>query len=344
MINVLIVDDSPTARELLAHVLTSDPQVRVAGFAANGLEAVRAVAGIAPDIITMDLHMPKMDGLEATRRIMAENPKPIVIVSASAQVKDVAFSFKATEAGALAVVHRPRGPSHPEYEASVRELLQTVKLMSEVKVVSRKPCTRKPIETQMAAQTASSRKTIKIAAIGSSTGGPPVLQCILSALPRSLSFPICIVQHIARGFTEGFVEWLKSTTGFPLHIAAHRELLRPGHAYLAPDDFHMGVKNGLQAVLSSEPPENGLRPSISHLFHSVAQAYGPNAAGVLLTGMGNDGAYDLKLMRDRGAVTVAQDKDSSVIHGMPGAAIELGAAAHVLPPEGIATLLTQLGE
>ncbi|RJX29398.1 MAG: chemotaxis-specific protein-glutamate methyltransferase CheB [Desulfarculus sp.] len=346
MIKVLVVEDSRVVQELLTHILTSEPQIQVVGIASNGLEALAMAKQKRPDVITMDIHMPTMDGFEATRQIMEVQPTPIVIVSGSSKAKEVAFSFQAIEAGALAVVARPPGINHPGFAAAAQELVQTLKLMSEVKVVTRKAQARKkaPPAALEAVPAPITAREIKIAAIGASTGGPLVLQQILSALPRDLPFPLLIVQHIAKGFTQGFVEWLAGASRFPLRIAAQGEHPRPGYGYVAPEGFHLGVEGGPHIVLSNHGPEHGLRPSISYLFRCVAQAFGPRAVGVLLTGMGSDGAEDLKLMRDRGAVTVAQDKASSVIFGMPGEAIKLEAATHVLPPEGIAALLAALAE
>jgi two-component system chemotaxis response regulator CheB len=175
--------------------------------------------------------------------------------------------------------------------------------------------------------------------IGASTGGPPVLQTILSGLPKDFPAPLLIVQHIARGFLPGLVEWLNQTTGLSVHIAAHGALLQPGHAYIAPDDFHLGVGAGGRATLAHEAPEHGVRPAVAFLFRSLAQNCGHQAIGVLLTGMGKDGAQELKEMRDSGAWTIAQDRDSSVVHGMPGEAILLDAAAQVLPADRIAGAL-----
>jgi two-component system chemotaxis response regulator CheB len=183
---------------------------------------------------------------------------------------------------------------------------------------------------------------IKMVAIGASTGGPPVLQTLLSSLPKQFSVPVLIVQHIAAGFLPGLVEWLSQVTYFPIRIPAHGDLLLPGHAYLAPDGFHLGVERGPRAVLSQAPPENNLRPAVSHLFRSVAETLGNQAVGVLLTGMGKDGAAELKMLRDKGAITIAQDKESSAVHGMPGEAIQLGAATHVLSPERIVEALVKL--
>lgn len=346
-IRVLVVEDSRVVREFLVHILSADPEIQTIGTATNGEEALEAVKRLKPDVITMDINMPKMNGLEATRQIMETLPTPIVIVSASWDTQEVATTFRAVEAGALAVLARPTGIGHPDHEAMAKQLIQTVKLMSEVKVVKRwaRPRREPPMSAILpAAAVEPGRKPaeIKLVAIGASTGGPLVLQTILSGLTKDYPVPVLIVQHIAVGFLHGFVEWLAQASGLPIHIASHGEQLLPGHAYIAPDGLQMGVGIGGRIALSGAEPENGLRPSVSYLFRSVANVYGPNAVAVLLTGMGKDGAAELKLLKDRGAVTIAQDQASSVVHGMPGEAIKLNAATYVLAPEGIAATLVSL--
>ena len=345
MIRVLVVDDSVVAREFLVHILTSDPDLEVIGTAHDGEAALEAAAQFKPDVITMDVNMPRMNGFEATRRIMETHPTPIVIVTASWEPVEVAASFRALEAGALAIIQRPRGIGHPDYETTAKELVQTVKLMSEVKVVRRWKRTpedqpaKAPAVPLAGMETKATPAAVQIVAIGVSTGGPQVLQAILSRLPKNFPMPVLIVQHMAAGFMPGFGEWLTQATGFPVHVAAHGQSLLPGHVYLAPDGFHMGVDGRGRIALSQDAPETGLRPSASHLFRSVANVYGPKAIGVLLTGMGRDGAQELKLMKEKGAITLAQDEESSVVHGMPGEAIRLQAATYVLPPEKIADAL-----
>ena len=344
MIKVLVVEDSPVVREFLVHILGADPAIQVIGTANDGEQALEAVARKRPDVITMDIHMPKLDGLEATRRIMETYPTPIVIVSGSTDPREVSTTFRAMEAGAVAVLRRPAGIGHPDHEASARELVQTVKLMSEVKVIRRWPkAGRQPqVPPPAQAHRAQIEAKARVVAIGASTGGPPVLQTILAALPKDFPLPILIVQHMATGFTQGFVQWLAQTSSLPVHLATHDEDIRPGHVYVAPDEFQMRVERGGKIVLTKDEPENGLRPSVSYLLRSVAEVYGRDAVAGLLTGMGHDGAEELKLLRDRGATTFAQDKESSVVHGMPGAAIKLDAATFVLPPEKIAAVLTNL--
>jgi two-component system chemotaxis response regulator CheB len=344
MIRVLVVEDSPVVREFLVHLLGSDPDIQVIGTASDGEEALAAVQQKKPDVITMDIHMPKIDGFEATRRIMESRPTPIVIVSGSSSLQEVATTFHAIEAGALAAVSRPQGIGHPRHETSAKEMVQTVKLMSEVKVVRRWPRLKSASAALAAPQAKVSRAPaeVQVVAIGASTGGPVVLQTILSGLPKNFAVPVLIVQHMAPGFVQGFADWLAQSSGFPVHIPTAGEYPRPGHAYVAPDGVHMGVGTGGRVILRRDEPEDGLRPAVSHLFRGVAQVFGRQAVGVLLTGMGRDGAEALKLMRERGAVTIAQDKKTSVVHGMPGEAIRLDAAMYVLPSENIAAALTGL--
>lgn len=347
MFEVLIVEDSAVVREFLVHLISSDPGLHVVATARNGVEAIEAVKQWRPDVITMDINMPRMNGFDATRRIMETSPTPIVIVSGSWDPEEVATSFRAVEAGALAVMPRPSGIGHPNHAAMAANLIQTVKLMAEVKVVRRWGRTphEAPAVTALdsdPARTPLIPGEVQAVAIGASTGGPPVLQTILSRLPKTFPAPVFIVQHMAAGFMQGFTEWLGQSSSLPVSIAVHGQGAVPGSAYVAPDGFHMQVQRGRCISLVGDPPEHGLRPSVSSLFRSVARACGPDAVGVLLTGMGKDGAAELKMMRDAGAVTIAQDKESSVVHGMPGEALKLDAASYVLSPEQIAVALASL--
>lgn len=347
MFRVLVVEDSAVIRELIVHILESDPALQVIGTANDGEEAIKAAQSEQPDVITMDINMPKIDGFEATRQIMETTPTPIVMVTASWDPKEVATGFRAMEAGAVAVIAKPPGIGHPDHAALAKELVQTVKNMAEVKVVRRWARTRrapKAADGMMTPLPEPKGRTnqLKLVAIGTSTGGPIALQTLLSALPRQFPVPIVIVQHIAAGFISGFVEWLGQTTGHSIHVATDGESLLPGHVYVAPDGFQMRMKSRGKIELTLDQAEYGLYPSVSYLFRSVAQVYGAHAVGILLTGMGRDGAAELKLMRDAGAITFVQDKESSVIHGMPGEAIRLDAATYVLTPERIAGALIAL--
>jgi two-component system chemotaxis response regulator CheB len=342
-IAVLLVEDSVTTRLFLTHLLESDPQIQVIGAVRDGQAALDFVRETQPDVVVMDIHMPRLDGFEATRLMMESHPVPIIICSATANIKDTVVTFRAMEAGAIACVEKPASREDRNLEDTSATLLQTVKLMSEVKVVRRYP--RQRPAPNVPAQITPRAAEFRLIGIGASTGGPPVLQTILGSLPKDFATPILVVQHIARGFVAGMAEWLNHTTALQIHIASHGTYPQPGHVYLAPDDFHMGVGNGGAIVLSREPPHDHLRPAVSFLFRSLAETCGANALGVLLTGMGRDGAEELKAMKDRGAITIAQDKESSAVHGMPGAAIELGGATHVLPPERIAqTIITLVNQ
>jgi len=356
MIKALIVDDSPTAQELLRHILSSDPEIRVIGTAGNGKEALEFVERNKPDVITMDLTMPEMDGYSATRTIMETTPIPVVVVSASLAPEEVEKTWPALEAGAVAAIGKPDYSAVDGGSESAKRLIQTVKLMSQVRLVRRWKKLR-PAEQILTEETGpqeaavahseqpeaklGKRKT-DLVAIGASTGGPPVLRTILSGLEEGFPAPIMVVQHIARGFSEGLVSWLDRFSSVNVRLAEEGERIIPGRVYVAPEDLHMGVGKDLNISLSREDPEYGLRPSVSYMFRSVAKAFGKRAIGILLTGMGKDGAYELKLMKDSGAVTIAQDEESSIVHGMPAAAIKLGGTTHVLSPEEIQRALNQI--
>lgn len=340
-IKVLVADDSPTTQTLLVELLSAEPDIQIIGVVNDGQAALDFLSADAklPDVVLMDIHMPRLDGFEATRRIMETRPLPIIICTATSDPQELAVTFRSMEAGAVACVGKPVGTG-PDFQALRDNLLQTVRLMSEVKVVRR---WNRPRTSTMASQAPGrSRITpsaVRLIGIGASTGGPPVLQTILSGLPKDFPVPLLIVQHIAPGFLPGMVEWLNQTTGLRVHIAAHGATPLGGHAYVAPDDFHLGIDVRGHMMLAREEPENGLRPSVSYLFRSLANICGAHGIGVLLTGMGKDGAAELKRMKDSGAYTIAQDRNSSIVHGMPKAAVELGAAAQVLPADKIADAL-----
>jgi two-component system chemotaxis response regulator CheB len=344
-IRVLIVDDSPVSVELLSHILSSDREIVIAGIARNGEEAIAATGSEMPDVVTMDITMPGLSGFETTRRMMETRPVPIIIVSSVYDRQNVLLSLRAVEAGALTILEKPPGLGHPDHSAKARELIQTVKAMSEVKVVTRRSVAKRtatPVAGALHSCDIRTDKDIRLIAIGASTGGPIVLQEILTKLPRELPVPIVAVQHITKGYAAGLAEWLNQTTGFTVKLAEQGERLTPGCAYIAPDNVHMEVDYGDRARLTNDPPVNHLRPAVARLFSSVERIYGAQSVAVLLTGMGNDGAKELKMLRDRGATTIAQNSESSIVHGMPGEAIRLGGAAHILPPDRIAFILASL--
>ncbi len=346
-VRVLIAEDSLTVREFLRHSIDSRPDMQVVAVAKDGEEAVRMVQMHHPDVVSMDIHMPVMDGLKATEKIMAEYPVPIVIVTSSWRSGRDNL-FRAMRAGALTLVKKPPGPGHRDSPNLMAKVINTLKVMSEVKVVRRIRNSSFPRE-QGAVQFEKSMKynapkDAKMVAIGSSTGGPPVLKTIFQLLSSSFPLPILVVQHISPGFLEGMVEWLGKECDLPVRIPRDGESFQAGNIYFAPDNHHMEVREGGIISLNSDPPLNGLRPSVSNLFRSAARSYGPCALGVLLTGMGKDGAQELKEMRDAGAVTLVQNKESCVVFGMPGEAVKIGGASYVLAPEEIAAWLNTLAE
>ena len=339
MIRVLVAEDSAVTREFLVALLRGAPGFEVVGAARDGAEALEEAERLRPDVVVMDVHMPRMDGLEATRRIMASVPTPIVLVSATTR-DEAALGFDALKAGAVAVSGKPVGPEHPDHEASAADFVKTVRLMSEVKVVRRWP----PREPRVAAGgPAAPDRRVRVVAFGASTGGPAALAQILGDLPPDLEAPLLIVQHITPGFASGLAEWLAKETRLRVKLAEPGETVRPGAAYLAPDGVQMGIRPDGRIHLAAGPGGDDLCPSASYLFESVAEAYGRWAMGVLLTGMGGDGAAGLRRLRQAGGVTVAQDEATSVVFGMPAEAVRLEAAEYVMPPDGIARFIRTLG-
>lgn len=339
MIKVLIVDDSRVIRDFMTHILSSDPEIRVVGVACSGEEAIAQVYEKRPDVITMDIHMPGMNGYEATRVIMETIPTPIVLVTGSLKATEISNSFKLIEAGALSIVLRPPGMENPGFDFARQELVRNIKLMSEIKVVKRFP---NQLHKRIPKKSISDSKDIQLVAIGSSTGGTIVLQTILSNLPKDFSVPIVIVQHIAKGFLNGLKDWLSITSNLPVNIATEGELLKPGQVYLAPENLQMGITADNRIALKNAPAENNLCPSVDYLFRSVAEVFGKKAIGVILTGMGKDGASELLAMKKNGAITIAQDEASCVVFGMPGEAVKIGAADRVLSPEKITEALADI--
>lgn len=341
MIRVLLVEDSAVQREFLRFILEESGKFEVVGVAVDGEDGVAQAERLRPDIVLMDCHMPKLDGIAATRMIMKRCPMPIVIASANSGNGDVQLSFEAIRSGALAVVGKPPGIASPDFEQGAAELVRTLELMSEVEVVrrweSRAPQAAGPTAARAAAPAADSR-TVRAIAIVGSTGAPGVIAEILTGIAAPATPPVLIVQHISAGFIAGFAQWL-ARSGLNVQIAQAGVRLLPGQAYVAPDDAQLAIDaRGTIVLDGSAEPESGFRPSGSVLLRSVAQRFGRDAIGIVLTGMGRDGAAGLAELRAAGGVTVAQDEESSVVFGMPREAIAAG-AEHVLSPEGIVQLI-----
>ena len=341
MLRVLIVDDSPTSGLLLKSILESDPGIQVVGTALDGAEGLQKALELRPDLVTMDIHMPGQDGFETTRQIMTRIPTPIVIVSASVDSGEVRMSLQSLEAGALAIIPKPSGPQHPRFKQAAAELINTVKTMADVKVVGRRtPVIHLP---KPAARLPAFTRPLELIAIAASTGGPAALTTILTSLPKALPIPILIVQHIAAGFDRGMAEWLASVSGQPVRLARHKELLEPGQVLIAPQGTHLGIDERRQISLDMfTPPIGGFRPSATQLFSAAARLYGARALGVILTGMGVDGAAGLLELHQAGGRVLAQDEASCVVFGMPAAALALGAVDQTISLSQIAALLAYL--
>lgn len=345
---VLIVDDSMTCREYLRFLLEKEGGFHVVGMAVDGEDAVRKALALKPDLITMDIHMPGMNGIEASRKILEQFSVPIVMVSDVWQTAEVQRAFEAMEIGAVGGVQKPPGLGHPDAELLTRRLVRTVKLLAELPVVRRRPVASvaKSPSTGVVATECARRhfpqSPVRVVAIGASTGGPPVLKDILKVLPSGYPVPILVVQHISPGFLGGMLEWMQRDCAVRLRVGTHGEAVVPGTVYFAPDGTHMAIDASGTLRLTHEAPEHGVKPSVSVLFRSVAAAYGSAAVAVLLTGMGKDGAQELLTLYQKGALTIAQDEASCAVFGMPGEAVRLGAARCVLSPEVIGRVLVEV--
>jgi two-component system chemotaxis response regulator CheB len=350
MIRVLVAEDSATCLSLLTEIIGADPRLQLVATATHGAEAVRITKEVRPDVVVMDIHMPVMDGFEATRQIMNETPTPIVIVSASVDVKQVAVSMHALRLGALALLPKPSLVGDVDFDEVARQFTSSIHAMAGVRVVRRwspAPSSSPParsggprVLTPLPAPPV--RRPFEVLAIAASTGGPGALYRIISELPGTLPVPILVVQHIAHGFVDGLAVWLDGASKLRVKVASAGERLTAGTVYLAPDDQHLGLRDRQTIEISSGAPIAGFRPSGTHLFHAVARLYGKNGLALVLTGMGDDGLPGLKAVHAVGGTVVAQDEESSVVFGMPGAAVAAGVAQVVLPLEMIAHRLTRL--
>ena len=370
-IRVMVVEDSPTARNLLVTLFNQSGDIQVVGTALDGVEAVRRAAELRPDVITMDVQMPRLNGLEATRQILQIAPIPIVIVTASLNHPDMDLTFAAMRAGALSVVKKP-GLGEME---SCEQVVQTVRLMADVPVVRRwnqerntRPLHSVSLPPSQPASSAAvalasalparsvtdsvpslilrpdQKKPWKMIGIASSTGGPSALVSSLKPIPADFPLPILVVQHITRGFAASLAEWLNGELKLTVRLAEQGEVPVPGTVLISPDDRHMQVSDRGTVLLHSSPPYKGLRPSANYLFYSLARVYGKLAVGVILTGMGDDGVDGLTELHHQGGMVLAQDEASSVVYGMPREAAERKVVDHVLPVDRVGQALLQITE
>jgi len=333
-IRVLVADDSTTLRTALCALLAEDPQLTIVGQAADGLEAVEKARALRPDVITMDVNMPRMDGLGATAAIMAEAPSRVLVISSVRQHRQLELSFRAMAAGALELIAKPEGGPE-EMRRWARRVAEAVRLMAEVPVVRRHRPAPAPPRAPLAHEA-----QVDVVGLVASTGGPPALAYVLGSLPRDLPIPLLIAQHIAAGFTTGLVRWFRSVCSLHVVVAEEGALPAPGKVYLPPDgcDLELDREGRLRV-----PRSTGLHcPSANRLLASVARAFGSRGGGFVLTGMGDDGAQGLLDLKRAGGATYAQDEQTSVVFGMPQAAHACGATQALLPLESVAPAILEL--
>lgn len=323
-IKLLIVDDSILIRRILTDILQKDEQIQVIGTARDGEDALEKVARLKPDVVTMDVEMPKMNGLTALRRIMQTNPTPVVMISALTQ-REALLTLKALEMGAVDYV--PKGQSPLEMNTMQEELISKIKTAASANLAPARPV----LQAHYASTNTRSEKVISIAA---STGGPAALTKVLTALPAE-SPPVLIVQHMPKGVTKLFAEGLNQRCRFAVKEAQEGDLVMQGLALVAPGGVHMVVTKEKRVHLTVDPPVNYVRPAADVLMQSVAQVYGAKNVGVVLTGMGSDGAMGIKAIKQHGGTTIAQDEKTSVVYGMPYVAFQTGCVDLVAPLDAI---------
>ncbi|MBW3596779.1 MAG: chemotaxis-specific protein-glutamate methyltransferase CheB [Planctomycetes bacterium] len=338
MIRVLIVDDSVTQREIFRRLLSADGEFSVIAEARNGKEAVEKVRTHMPDVVLMDIHMPDMDGIAATRAIMQQTPVPIVVASATLKKRDVDLALEAYHAGAVSVIEKPEGAVLLHLEKIAPQLRRELIAASTARLPARK---ERPARTEERRPTRVDLPPISAIGICASTGGPLVMVEILSALPQPFPVPVLLVQHISRGFEVGFAQWLARSSAQPVAMAVRGQRLTPG-IWLAPGGCHLTLGSRARMELEVAKPSDIHAPSGDPLFRSLGDHLAPHAAGVLLTGMGDDGAAGLLALKRAGGTTIIQNEASSLIWGMPKAAKDKDAAQHVLNPTQIASLLAQM--
>jgi two-component system, chemotaxis family, protein-glutamate methylesterase/glutaminase len=342
-IRVMIVEDSAVVSALLEYSIGGDPRLEVCAMAANAEDALAMLDRVSPDVIAMDIRLPGMDGLEATRRIMSKKPVPIVVVASSIESgKWNTIPMEALRAGALTVLEKPSGTSNAEYRALAERLCTQLAIMSQVKLVRRNGYGEPHAAAGRPALSWRGRPgAFQMLGIVCSTGGPGALIQLLGGLGPAFPLPILLVQHMTGSFLKGFASWLEDVGGFPVSIVNDTSMPVAGTVHIAPADRHLRLDAGLLR-LDAGNPISFQRPSGTILFQSMAQNLGAHALGVLLTGMGDDGAAGLLDVRRAGGFTIAEDESTAAVYGMPAAAVLLGAVCESLPLPAIAPRVLEL--
>lgn len=345
-IQVLIVESDPATAENLSQIIASDPNLKVMSWISTGKSAFAFIQSRKPDVVVIDTHLSDMDGFEATHQIMQNLPMPIIIVSGSFNRNDIDKSFKAIEVGAIEIIEKPPDPDSIHFKSLADSLIASIKKAAIIQLKTRRHFSEQAaqLQEQKERKQLLLSNTVKVIVIGASLGGPTALKEIFSRLPANFPIPIFVVLHIAAGFHKGFVDWIQSASSLHIKLAEEGEYPQPGFVYIAPEQRHLEININQKIHLNDDPPEDGLRPSVGRLFRSTAKAYGKHAIGILLTGMGHDGAADLLLMKENGSLTIAQNKESCFIFGMPKEAVSIGAAQLVLSLDEIIELLSHLAD
>jgi two-component system chemotaxis response regulator CheB len=339
-IRVLLVDDSPLVLNFLQRLLSRSPEIQVVGTAANGKDGLHMVLTLNPDVVCTDLHMPVMNGLEFTRAVMSTCPCPILVVSVSVEPGS-ANIFQLLEAGAVDVFPKPRSIFDTDFDAVANGLASKIRILAGVRVFRRRNIAY-VVAISKPAEVSTPQFQPKMLVIGGSTGGPQALREILPQLPATFRLPLVCIQHIGSNFLSEMVTWLAEVSMMPVRKAIHGEFPQPGVIYFAPENAHLEFDNGGHFALSLATPVDGHRPSITVTMRSAAHFFGTGAVGVLLSGMGRDGADGMASIAAAGGTTIVQDEASSVVYGMPKEAVALGAAKHILPLGEIAPAIVAL--
>jgi len=332
MIRVLIAEDSPVTARMLSVMLDSDPDITVEALAQDARRTVDLARRLRPDLIALDLGMPGIDPADLTRKILEDRLTPIILLSGTAKGSHRRLdALDAMRAGAMSVIEKPRSGSGSTREDFAAKLTREIKVLHRVRPQKRATAQLPTVPSPAQPPPPLPPAPISLIGIGASTGGPQALSQVLSVLPVDLPSPILVVQHIATGFVTDFARWLNSICALTVRVALGGEIAEPGNVYVAPEGAHLGIFANRRIRLSTAPKISGHRPSADFLFSSLANALPRQTLGILMTGMGEDGAEGLLKLKKAGGTTFAQDRESCIVFGMPETAIRLGAADRIVP-------------